>query len=466
MPPLSSRKSATFPDLLVLAPLTFFFLFYRLGAGSLASWDEAYYAVVSRELLRSHQWLDLYFTGALWFEKPPLTFWATALVYKIGGINEFTARFFSALCGAGTVFLTYFIGRNLFNRWTGLCAALVLLSSSHFLRFARFGMTDAPLTFFMTLAFYLFWRGQRTNRLLVLSGIAIGLAVMTKGVVGLLVFPVIWIYCLAAGRLEVLRRPAYWAGVALAVLTAAPWHIYQTIMHHDLFLQNAMLNQVFLRATTVLADHKGNCLFYLRTMINKFHPWILVGVFSAPLFLWKAVKDRDEESIFLAVWMFFIFLVFSAAKTKLPWYIFPVYPALSVTIAYVFTLLFTERRAGWAMAVFAAALFLQVDYSHILEIEYSRPIKTSAPLVEKMVPRDATVYLYRYHEQPAGVFYFQRTVGYLESPAEFGAAASRGDFYCFVRSQDLKELEPVSSKDGVSLAGPFDGLYFLFISRR
>ena len=462
MPAISPRKDATLQDLLFLVPLTLLFLFYGLGSGSLASWDEAYYAVVSRELLRSRQWLDLYFTGALWFEKPPLAFWATAFFYKLFGISEFTARLFSAACGAGTVLLTYFFGRKLFNRWTGLCGALVLLSSSHFLRFSRFGMLDAPLTFFLTLALFFFWLGRTDNRLLFLSGLPLGLAILTKGVVGVLVIPVVWVYCLGARRFDILKRPAYWGGIALACATALPWYLYETLAHPGIFFQNALVNQVFLRATTVLADHKGNSLFYLRVLVNKYHPWILLGVISAPLFLWKAFRDGEDESVFVASWIFVVFALFSLAKTKLAWYIFPLYPALSLSVAYVFTLAFKEKYAAYAKFLFVAVLALQQLYSHILQIEYSRPVKAALPLIEKNVPRDATVYLYRYHEQPAAVFYFDRKVAHLDTTAELEAASRQGkDFYCLVRTQDLKEVAPHLSGANISSTGPIEGLVFL-----
>ena len=191
---LSSQKHTT-RDLLFLVPLSFFFLVYQLGAGSLASWDEGIYASVAKELVQTGDWLRLTLNHSPWFDKPPLAIWMTALFYKLFGVNELSARLFSALCGVGLVIVTYFFGRQLLNRWTGFLGALILLSSSHFLRFARFGVMDVPLTFFMTLAFYLFWLGHFKNRYLIFSGIAIGLAVMTKGFAAMLIFPVIWLYC-------------------------------------------------------------------------------------------------------------------------------------------------------------------------------------------------------------------------------------------------------------------------------
>ena len=450
-----------------MAPLALLILLAYLGKGSLASWDEAIYAVVSREVVRSNDWLRLTFGGSLWFDKPPLALWATAFFYKIIGISEFSSRLFSALCGFGTVLLTYFFGRSLFNRWIGLSAALVLLSSSHFIRVARFGVLDAPFLFFLTLSLYFFWLGRTKNKHLLFSGIAIGLAVMTKGFGGILIFPIIWIYAWWSDRLEILRRPSYWIGVFLAVLVALPWNLYEFFFHRQAFLQDVVFKHLIQRTTGAIEGHGGNTLFYLRVLVNKFHPWIVIGLVSAPLFLWKSWRDREDESIFVTVWMFFIFLFFTLVQTKLAWYIMPLYPALSLSIAYIFVKVFKERNSFYAKLIFLTVLFLHVAYSHILNADYSRPIKSLSGAVRGAVPEDAPVFLYRYHEQPAGIFYLERAVRYLETPAECeSAAVEKGGFYCLVRSQDLAELTPILNRLGAVSLASFEGVTFWVISQK
>ena len=122
----------------------------------MASWDEGLYASVAKDIVLTGDWLNFHFCGAAWFDKPPLCIWVTALFFKLFGIHEFSARFFSAICGVGIVLVTYSLGQELLNRWAGFWGALVLLSSLHFFRFARFGMMDAPLTFFLSLSLYFF----------------------------------------------------------------------------------------------------------------------------------------------------------------------------------------------------------------------------------------------------------------------------------------------------------------------
>jgi len=99
-------------DLLILTIISAVVLFWNLGAGSLTSWDEAVYAQISREMLQTGDWVNLHLMGKGWSDKPPLYMWATAASFKTFGINEFSARIFSALCGLGTILLIYLLPRK------------------------------------------------------------------------------------------------------------------------------------------------------------------------------------------------------------------------------------------------------------------------------------------------------------------------------------------------------------------
>ena len=458
MPSLRSQKAA-FLDLLFLFLLSSFFLLYGLGRGSLASWDEAIYATVAKEIIQSGNWLRLTLSGGLWADKPPLCVWATALFYKLFGVNEFTARFFSALCGIGTVIVTYLFGCRLMNRWPAFLGALVLLSSSHYVHFARFGMTDAPLTFFISLALYFFWLGHERNRYLIFSGIAIGLAVMTKSFAGFFVFPIIWIYCWWSKDVEILTRSSYWIGVMIVAAIALPWNLYELVTNRSGYVNEAIVKHLFLRTFTSLEGHTGNLYYYIRILVNKYHPWILVAIVSAPFFLFKSIKKRFKEDIFLTVWMFFIFLVITLMQTKLDWYILPLYPALSLTVGYLLAKIFGEDQRNFVRAMFMVVMALHIPYSHIFNCDYSADIKGIAPLVQTEVPRDKMLYLYNYHEVNATLFYTDRKNAFLDDPESFiSTAKSEKDFFCLIHEENLKMFENQLSKLGIVVNGSFDNL--------
>ncbi|MBI4352698.1 MAG: glycosyltransferase family 39 protein [Candidatus Omnitrophica bacterium] len=460
-----TQRTSPAGRLLFLFLLSSFFLLFRLGNGSLASWDEAIYASVAKEVFQSGGWLRFTFGGDLWFDKPPLCIWATALSYKLFGVSEFSARLFPALTGIGTVLVTYLAGRRLLGDWAGFLGALVLLSSSHFLHFSRFAMMDVPLTFFLSLSFYFFWLGRERNRYLALSGAAVGLAFLTKGFAAFLVFPVVWLYAWWAGELKVLGRSSYWVGVMIAVAIALPWNLYEMIRYRETFMQDVVVKHLFVRTSRAIEGHAGNLYFYVRTMVNKYHPWALVAVFSAPFFLWKAARERKEETVFLAAWIFVIFGAITLIRTKLHWYIFPIYPALSLSVGSVLAKIAGERKRWWVSLLFAAGLSLHIPYSHILNHDYSRDIKGLASTVKEKVPPSEKVYLYNYHETPAAWFYTERKSDYLDDPGAFVQKAKEGGtFFCLIHEKHWTEIQGLLKGRPVSVEGVFEGLKLLKVS--
>lgn len=465
---MSTNLKSTFWDTLYLLALSLFFLLWDLGKGSLASWDEAIYATVAKEIISSGDWFRLTLNGSLWFDKPPLGIWATAFFYKIFGISEFSARLFSALCGTGAVLVAYFLGRKLLGRWAAFLGALVLLSSSHFIHFARFGMMDSPLCFFLSLGLYFFWLGRERNRHLIFSGLAIGLAVMAKGFAAFLIFPVIWIYCLWAGEWDVLTRSSYWIGVMLAVAVALPWNLYELVFYREAFWRDVVIRNFFVRSGQVLDGHAGNYYFYIRTLVNKYHPWVLVGIWSAPFFLFKAIRERDPELIFLCSWMFVIFVALTVVRTKIHWYLLPVYPALSLTVGYFLAKMFSQDYRHFIRFCFVIGMALHVPYSHIFDHDYSRDIKGIIPVVREKAPQKELIYLYNYHEMPAVSFYLGKKSAYLDDVRTFLDTARKdaGGFACLIHDRDWKELLPSARRLGVSVAGTFENLHLVAVASK
>jgi 4-amino-4-deoxy-L-arabinose transferase-like glycosyltransferase len=218
-------------------------LFYRLGDGSLHDFDEAIYAQATKEMLHLHVWGTPYWNGSLFLHKPPLYFWLTALTYQLLGVNEFAARFWSALFGFGVIGLTFVLGVRIRSWAVGAGAVLLLFGVIHkayghdfnFMSQARVGMLDVPLTFWIVGALALILEAEKRPRLIMLIGIPAGLAVMTKAWPGgfALVIPLVyWLFT----RRGCPHYISYWliAGL-LASAIMLPWHLWQLWVHGHLF---------------------------------------------------------------------------------------------------------------------------------------------------------------------------------------------------------------------------------------
>ncbi len=164
-PALSARDSAVPPaprwHRWFLAGLAGLVFFVNLGRARLWDIDETIFAQTAAEMSERGDWVVPYFNHQLFPDKPPLMYWGMISAYKVFGVGELAARFWSALFGLGTVLLTYEIGRRLFSPCVGFWAGLVLATNLNFGFIARAATPDAMLTFFSTLALWIFVVGSQ-----------------------------------------------------------------------------------------------------------------------------------------------------------------------------------------------------------------------------------------------------------------------------------------------------------------
>ena len=423
---------------LFFAAFAGFVMLFQLGQGSLATWDEATYGVIAREMVRSGNWLIMTYDGHVWLEKPPLGIWMIALSYKMFGISEFSVRLFSALCGWGTILVTYAIGAKLFNRWTGFLAGMFLLTAKHFTQHARLGFMDAPLVLFISLALLFFWMGREKNRFFYLSGVFLGLAFLTKGFAALLVIPVTWLYCAWAGELSILKKPSYWLGILLGLWVVIPWNAYAVFRDSQQYASDFQ-QQVLQRFMKPIEDHPGGLGFYFKVMTNKFRPWIFLVFPALPFFVFKAIRMKSKEMMFVVVWIACAFGMWTLVRTKLHWYILPIYPALSISLAYVFAKFVKEK---YVLPV-ALMFFLSIAghaKKNVFAANYSPDLKSISESVKRIVPAGKTVSLYHSNDRSTHFFYSERPTVSLTAEQDLVAAAQQSDFYCLIKKKDLESL--------------------------
>ncbi|MBI2823543.1 MAG: glycosyltransferase [Planctomycetia bacterium] len=239
-PELDATTSAVRPwhaALLVVAAILL--MFSRLTY-PLIEPDEARYALIASEMLDTGEWLIPTRDGQHYLDKPPLLYWLTAASYCVFGVHDFAARVVTAVASLGTLAATWWLGRRLVGPRAALAAVVLLLLSVGFVVSGRFLIMDGLLTLFMTVCFlaqYLATRGPALDRRWwLVSAVACGLGVMTKGPVALvLAVPPLVALRWVTGRGAPLRR-AHWlqfGGIVAAI--AMPWFIAAAIREPDFF---------------------------------------------------------------------------------------------------------------------------------------------------------------------------------------------------------------------------------------
>ena len=146
------------------------------------------------------------------FLYPSFYFYLQALLYKavffigklrgifqnFSDVNNLTlyfwGRFLTVVISTGTIFLTYLLGRRLFNQTTALLSALFVSLFFLHLKNSFLITTDSPMVFFVLLSFLmsvLILTGEPKLRYYLLNGLFIGLAIGTKYNAVLILLPLI-----------------------------------------------------------------------------------------------------------------------------------------------------------------------------------------------------------------------------------------------------------------------------------
>lgn len=339
---------------ILLSVLAGVLIFAELGTNHLIPYDEAIYATISRNIHESGDPLNLTWQGKnVWMEKPPLYMWFTAFLFKIFGPTEFAVRLTSALFGFASVFLTYAFARRLWGKIAGFVSGLCLLTTFHFLYYSRTGMLDVTATFFILLSFYSYYLFSKFGfrmRYMLMAGLSCGLAVMTKGVVGLIPLMVIMFHLVLSFAPGLLCRPSELSKKKIvlgaiifglsALVVVLPWHLYMHFTYPD-FLKTYLGYHVIDRAATSIEDKGRPFFWYIEVAKVSMRVWFVCLLPSLVFFLFSLIKYKKQrvELTLLVLWIFITFILFSSAVSKLIWYIMPLYPVLALIcgffVAYV-----------------------------------------------------------------------------------------------------------------------------------
>lgn len=317
---------------LLVAALTLWLIF--LGNSPLRDWDEGTIAQVARDIwqapLGSLRWLHPTLAGEAYHNKPPLMHLLIAWAYSIGGVNEWTTRLPGAVITALGVPLLYLLGRLLFHRsLPALFSALVYLTMLPVVRHGRLAMLDGTIITFFLLALYCLLKARHNQKYALGVGLGLGLIALTKGIMVLLLGGIAGLFLLADRQFFLLKSPYLWLGLFLGNAPAIAWYIAQWQYYGGSFLQINLQSQSFNRLFQSVEGHSGPPWYYLLEIIKYSFPWLLF----LPGGLYLAWKKRYTSWGCLILVGTIVYLVsISIMKTKLPWYVMPIYPFLALAI--------------------------------------------------------------------------------------------------------------------------------------
>jgi 4-amino-4-deoxy-L-arabinose transferase-like glycosyltransferase len=317
--------------------------------------DEPRYAQAAREMLQRADWITPYFNWELRFDKPPLHYWAINLAYLVFGVSEFSARLISSIAATGIVLAVYAVGRQFGGNIVdhndnktlgnghaiGWWSAIVTATFVEVIALAHMSITDMTLSLWMTLTTLSCWLVIRQDtRWWLAAGVFSGLAMLTKGPVGI-VLPggILVVTALFTGQLKqaLLNR---WFPIALiiAFIPFLAWFMAAWQANGDVFI-DAIYHHNVSRFTGAVDYHSEPWWYFIPVLLVGGLPW----VFFLPQALISAVKGVNRKilgankmvagtQLFALVWAVCVFGFFTVADTKLLTYILPMFPGLGLLI--------------------------------------------------------------------------------------------------------------------------------------
>jgi len=285
------------------------------------------------------------------------------------GISEFSARLPSALAISCLIAVVWYFGRRLLDARSGLIAAVLLVTSLHMAVIARAATPDPLLILclgFALLAFLCVYVEGRPGMLLPAAYAALGLGVLAKGPVAVVMPGLIMAaFLLLMGDWGSWRRFRPFMGLAIILAIALPWYVAVGVLTGGAWLEGFLLRHNVERFTQPLQGHRGFPGLYVLTVVLGWFPWSGLLVSALGFGAWRLGRLRQQPMrLFLMVWLGVFLVFFTAARTQLPNYMLPVFPAMAVLMA------LWLREAGdaarrkafavtaWTAAVLAAGLLI------------------------------------------------------------------------------------------------------------
>jgi 4-amino-4-deoxy-L-arabinose transferase-like glycosyltransferase len=364
--------------------LSYVFLFHGIGDYSLKEPDEGRYAEIPREMIEQGDWVVPHLNHVRYFEKPPLFYWAVAVSYKIFGISEWSFRFPNALSAFLCIVILYFALRRRFPEEVAFISSVVLLSSFGFFAMARIVTLDMFFTLwlFCALISFIGYYKERKGWFLSLFYVALGLATLTKGPVCVILAGItIIIFLVTEKNLPFLRDLKPLRGIAIYAAITLPWIIAMALREKE-FLYFFFIDQHVLRFFTSKHKRSGPVYYFLPVLFAGLLPWSVLiprSIVSA----WE-----NSELRLFAIWTFVVFVFFSLSGSKLPPYILPAFPALSILIGHLFYSYWRDPIKQKTEIVTCLVIFAVFALSALLPLNtlfhaYINNVSEEAPIIMK-----------------------------------------------------------------------------------
>lgn len=343
-------------------------------------------AIVAFTMLDTNNWILPQNNGDEFAYKPPMFHWfvaATSVV--IGSVNEFSARFPSALAGVVLAVMTFCFFARRKNQHIALLTSVIMLTTFEVHRAATNCRVDMVLTLFIVLALYQLFRWTERD----LRGIPIwailwmGCGMLTKGPVAII------LPCLVSCVYLWIQGRSFWFVTWRLALIAMSALILPCLWYYAAWLQGGDKFLYLIYEENVLrflgkmpySSHENGAWYYPVVLLSSAVPYTLICLMA--LFtiqreqwrklkvlksawwkgLWEHIRKMDRVELFSLLAIVLIIGFYTIPKSKRGVYILPVYPFVAYFVARLIEYLSAVRPRivnffGWVLATIVGIVFI------------------------------------------------------------------------------------------------------------
>lgn len=320
------------------AAVLFLFIFL-INKIPLWSSDEGRFGEKAREMSELKEYIVPYFNYIPYIEKPVLAYWSAALSFNLFGVHNWSARFPSVFCSLMGLLLCWCFVRKLFSQKTADWSAVILATSIGYVLVGRFAVIDMVMTFLMSGALFSLMTAciHQRRRYYLLSYVFMGLTFLAKGLIGMLLPGLVFfVFLIWTKNLREITKMHLGWGILIVAAVILPWCIAISMKRPEFFNVFIIQNHFSRFAGAGGFGRKRPIWFFIPILIATALPWS----FFLPAAVADGLKREDSERIkiqFLICWASVIFIFFSIAKSKLPYYLLPVSMPVAILAATFFS---------------------------------------------------------------------------------------------------------------------------------
>lgn len=310
-------------------------------------WDEGDYLTVAKKIGNNNLYPNFKLSELSNPRRPLLLPIIWGIIFKFG-FGEATIRLTQFIFSMFAVFLTYLVGKEMFNKKVGLIAGFLMSVFWLNLFFTGRLLLGLPATTFWLASVYFFWKGyvkKENKKYIWLAGLFFGFSVFTRAASLVMIIPLL-IFILMKDKLNFLKNKNLWIAVVIFLLIFSPFLIWVGINYGNPFKKftgvgEGRFSQLSLN-TLIQGNTKEFIKFFPTYLQIPFLIVFLIGlIYFLDIFLGLDLLFKEEgaklrKKIFLLMWIIVPLLFFGITTSQgsmEPRYLIYIFPAVFMILS-------------------------------------------------------------------------------------------------------------------------------------